>query len=162
MKKLVIAAVATAVMTACSGEREYLNYEGLSMGMSAKAFVDSLKARGLQLDTAATDETMTVLNNGNGNFMVTVAQKNDTIIAVQEDYTATYNDSTRELWQQKRDALAEELDVMPGANLHGEDHKEALFETSKGCISVILLNRSYPSVTIKYENETREEKREKK
>ena len=52
MKKLVFMFVAVAMMMgACSGEREYLNYRGMSMGMSAKQMVDSLQMQGLALDT---------------------------------------------------------------------------------------------------------------
>ena len=52
MKKILFAVVAVIAMCACSGEREYLNYRGMSMGMSAKSMVDSLELQGLALDTA--------------------------------------------------------------------------------------------------------------
>ena len=45
MKKILFALFAVVAMYACSGERGYINYRGLSMGMSAKLMVDSIQQK---------------------------------------------------------------------------------------------------------------------
>ena len=51
MKKTMMAVVTAAVVGACSSEPKYLSYEGLSMGLPAKVFADSLLKRGMVVDT---------------------------------------------------------------------------------------------------------------
>jgi len=53
MKKILLAAMAVVMMSACSGERGYINYRGLTMGMPAKQMVDSIQQKlpNLWLDT---------------------------------------------------------------------------------------------------------------
>ena len=154
MKKMIVGAIAAVLMCACSGEREYLNYRGMSMGMSAKSMVDSLELQGLALDTAHSTETSFVLADTIArNFVVTVYHQNDTISDILEQYTATYNDSTSNLWQAKHDEFEKEFG-WPNMGKHGDLHKEALFESKKGTIILTLLNTYSPTVSIRYSVET--------
>lgn len=162
MKKFFIAAAAFMLMCACSGEREYLTYRGLSMGMSFKAFDDSLQKQGFVVDTAHSSEAIVKYTHPKETFVLSVGQQNDTILAIEEFYTASYNDSTRQLWQELRDRYAEELDCMPGCPHLGDDHKEAEFETPKGIVNILLLNRSIPSLTLHLDRMTQKEMREKR
>ena len=154
MKKILLAVVAVIAMCACSGEREYLNYRGMSMGMSAKSMVDSLELQGLALDTAHSTETSFVLADTIArNFVVTVYHQNDTISDILEQYSATYNDSTSNLWQAKHDEFEKEYG-WPNMPKHGDLHKEALFENEKGTVILTLLNTYSPTVSIRYSVET--------
>jgi len=157
MKKLMIAALAAVALCACSGEREYLNCKGLSLGLPAKVFVDSLAARGLVMDSAHSGDGLTVMRLPEGDsYSVTVASRGDVITAVEEDYRATYNDSTRHLWQQLRDQFVEELGRNPGVPKRGDDHKIAEFETSEYRLVVELDNHSVPFLRVLYETKEKE------
>ena len=159
MKKILLAAMAVLLMCACSGEREYLNYRGLSMGMSAKQMADSLlaKIQNLAVDTHKTGETNIVLVDTLArNFMVTVYHQNDTITDILENYVATYNDSTSNLWQARHDELQKEFG-WPNMGKHGDLHKEATFENEKGTVLLILLNTYSPTVSIRYSTSTTQE-----
>ena len=148
--------MAVLLMCACSGEREYLNYRGLSMGMSAKQMADSLlaKIQNLAVDTHKTGETNIVLVDTLArNFMVTVYHQNDTITDILENYVATYNDSTSNLWQARHDELQKEFG-WPNMGKHGDLHKEATFENEKGTVLLILLNTYSPTVSIRYSTST--------
>lgn len=154
MKKMLLAAMAAVMMCACSGEREYLNYRGMSMGMSAKKMVDSLQLQGLALDTAHSTETSFVLADTIAcNFVVTVYHQNDTISDILEQYSASYNDSTSNLWQAKHDEFEKEFG-WPNMGKHGDLHKEATFENKKGTILLILLNTYSPTVSVRYSTST--------
>ena len=154
MKKTLFALVAFCLLCACSGEREYINYRGLSMGMSAKAMADSLQAQGLALDTAHSNETSLVLADTLAcNFVVTIFQNNDTITDILEQYSATYNDSTTHLWQSLRDELEKEYG-WPNMPKHGDLHKEAFFENKKGTVILTLLNTYSPTVSVRYSTAT--------
>ena len=158
MKKMLIAAVAAVAMCACSGERGYINYRGLSMGMSAKQMADSLLAKisNLAVDTNKTGETSIVLVDTLAqNFMVTIFMRNDTISDILENYTATYNDSTTNLWQALHDDFEKEFG-WPNMGKHGDLHKEATFQNDKGTILLTLLNTYSPTVTVRYSTERRE------
>ena len=155
MKKIVMAALAAVALCACSGEKEYLNCKGLSLGLPAKTFVDSLAARGLVMDSAHSGDGLVVMRQSEA-YSVTVASQGDKITAVEEDYRATYNDSTRHLWQQLRDQFVEELGRNPGVPKRGDDHKIAEFETSDYRLIVELDNHSVPFLRVLYE--TKEEK----
>ena len=156
MKKIVLAALAAVLMCACSGERQYLDYRGLSMGMSAKQMADSLQAKmqNLAVDTHKTGETNIVLVDTLAqNFMVTIYHQNDTITDILENYVATYNDSTSNLWQARHDELQKEFG-WPNMGKHGDLHKEATFENEKGTVLLILLNTYSPTVSIRYSTST--------
>ena len=101
MKKILFAAMAVVMLCACKGEREYLDFRGLSLGMSAKAMCDSLVAQGFVVDTTLSDEQAFVLTNAKDLSRVDIHQNNDTIIDVLESYAATYNDSTIAIYESK-------------------------------------------------------------
>ena len=121
MKKILVAVVAFLALCACSSEPAYLNYRGLSMGMSFKA------------------------------FHLVLAQQNDTLKMIQETYELSTNDSTRNLWQQIRDGLEKELNAWPNCPVLGDDHKVAKFETDGGFITVTLKNTYTPTLNVLYQ-----------
>lgn len=152
MKKMVIAALAAVALCACGGERDYLSVKGISMGLPAKTFVDSLVGRGFAVDSAHSgDELIRLSQPGRPQYTITVANNGNVITAVEEDYYATYNDSTRGLWQELRDSLVEVLGRNPGVPKRGEDHKIAEFETSEYKLVVTLDNHSVPFLSVFYE-----------
>lgn len=155
MKKMLWAVVATVMMCACSGEREYLNYRGLSMGIPASKMVDSLQQQGLYLDTTKFEDRFVLADTVKCNFTVAVYHHNDTITDILENYTATYNDSTSNLWQRIHDDMEKEFGW---ANMgkHGDLHKEATFSNDKGTVLVTLLNTYSPTVTVRYSTSTTE------
>ena len=154
MKQTMLALLAVILLGACSGEREYINYRGLSMGMSAKAMADSLQAQGLALDTAHSGAASFVLADTLAcNFVVTIFQQNDTITDILEQYSATYNDSTSQLWQTLHDEFEKEYG-WPNMPKHGDLHKEAFFENEKGTVILTLLNTYSPTVSVRYSTST--------
>lgn len=156
MKKLIFAFAVLCMMCACSGEREYLNYRGLSMGMSAKDMADSLQQQGLALDTFHSDATQYVLADTLGNnFKVTLFHQNDTLNDILEEYTASYNDSTSNLWQAKHDELEKEFG-WPDMKHSGDLHKEAIYDNEKGTVILILLNTYSPTLSVRYSTMTAE------
>ena len=156
MKKLIFAFAALCMMCACSGEREYLNYRGLSMGMSAKDMADSLQLQGLALDTFHSDATQYVLADTlANNFKVTLFHQNDTLNDILEEYTASYNDSTSNLWQAKHDELEKEFG-WPDMKHSGDLHKEAIYDNEKGTVILILLNTYSPTLSVRYSTTTAE------
>ena len=155
MKKLIFAFVSLLAFTAC-GEREYMAYDGLSLGMKASDFVDSLKTRGLVIDSARTGDGITELvKEGNNNYSLAIQSRNDTILVVQETFLASYNDSTRQLWQEKRDFYAEQYG-MPQYLNKGEDHKEALWKGDMGRLNVNLINTYTPQLIIYFDTSVEE------
>jgi hypothetical protein len=159
MKKTFMAFVAvTILMCACNSERGYNNYRGMSMGMSARQLVDSLQLQfpHLAIDTAKTGAASIVLVDTMArNFMVTVYQKNDTITDILEQYTATYNDSTTNLWQRLHDELQEEYG-WPDMPKHGDLHKVATYDNDKGTVILTLHNTYSPTLSVRYSTETKE------
>ncbi|MBQ8486586.1 MAG: hypothetical protein IJ533_02925 [Prevotella sp.] len=154
MKKILLAAVAAVLMCACSGERGYLDYRGLSMGLPARQVADSLQQRGLALDTAhSTAGSYVLADTLKSNYVVTVYHRNDTITDILEQYTATYNDSTANLWQAMHDDLQKEFG-WPNMGKHGDLHKEATFENDKGTVLLILLNTYSPTMSVRYSTST--------
>jgi hypothetical protein len=150
MKKILFAAMAVVMLCACKGEREYLDFRGLSLGMSAKAMCDSLVAQGFVVDTTLSDEQAFVLTNAKDLSRVDIHQNNDTIIDVLESYAATYNDSTIAIYESKH---KEFTDLYGWSNMkHNADlHKEAVFQTNgKGGLTLILHNTYSPTVSILY------------
>ena len=156
MKKVLLAALAAVLMCACSGERQYLDYRGMSMGIPAKQMADSLvtKLQNLAVDTHKTGETNIVLVDTLAkNFMVTIYHQNDTITDILENYVATNNDSTSNLWQARHDELQKEFG-WPNMGKHGDLHKEATFENEKGTVLLILLNTYSPTMSVRYSTST--------
>ena len=70
---------------------------------------------------------------------------------MQENYQLSTNDSTRQMWQQKRDEFEKELDAWPNMPLHGDDHKVAKFEAEGGFVTVTLENTYTPTLQVLYE-----------
>ena len=155
MKKILLAAMAVLLMCACSGEREYLNYRGLSMGMSAKQMADSIQQKlpNLWLDTTKYEDRYVLADTLARNFTVAVYHHNDTLVDILENYIASYNDSTTQLWQTLHDEFEKEYG-WPNMGKHGDLHKEATFENEKGTVLLILLNTYSPTVSIRYSTST--------
>ena len=156
MKKLMFAFVAVVAMCACSGERGYINYRGVSMGTPAKQMVDSIlkKLTNLWLDTTKYEDRYVLADTLARNFTVAVYHRNDTIVDILENYTATYNDSTTQLWQALHDEMEKEFG-WPNMGKHGDLHKEATFQNDKGTVLLTLLNTYSPTVTVRYSTERR-------
>ena len=157
MKKLIFAFAALCLMAACSGERGYINYRGLTMGMSAKSMVDSIqqKVPNLWLDTTKYEDRYVMVDTLARNFTVAVYHQNDTILDILENYIATYNDSTSNLWQALHDEFEKEFG-WPNMGKHGDLHKVATFQNDKGTILLTLLNTYAPTVVVRYSTERRE------
>ena len=154
MKKIIVAIVAFVALCACSnGEKKFLEYRGLSMGLPFKTFCDSLTARGFAVDSAKSDSDFktVVMINPEVKYHVVLAQKNDTLVAVQENYMMSTNDSTRQFWQTIRDQLEKDLGSWPNMPKHGDDHKIAKFEAEGGFITVTLENTYKPTLNVLYQ-----------
>ena len=160
MKKLLFAVMALITVCACQeGERQYLQWRGLSMGMPYRQFADSLAARGYVQDTAQSTPQVARFTHPDAHYLLSIAQQADTILVIEEFYTASSNDSTRNLWQQLRDQWAKELDCMPGCPKLGDDHKIAQFETKKGVVNITLKNTYKPTLTLHLDRKTQAEVR---
>ena len=153
MKKIILALMAIVALGACSGGEKELKYRGLSMALPFQTFIDSLTARGFAVDSAKTDSAFTrvVMAKPNELFRLMLAQKNGQLLALQENYKISTNDSTRQLWQQLRDDFEKELDSWPNMPKHGDDHKVAKFETAGGFITLTLENTYTPTLQVLYE-----------
>lgn len=151
MKKLFFPIMALLLLFSCGEQEKPFNYRGLAFSMPTTQFVDSLTARGFQVDSIASDSGSTVvLANEQEPYRILVAFKGDSIQVVQESYLASSNDSTRMLWQQIRDDLEKSLDAWPDCPILKDDHKVANFDTQTGFISVILENTYTPTLTVRY------------
>lgn len=158
MKKLIIPAVAALAycFCACDSTPKYLEYQGISMGLNAKAFTDSLVKRGLFVDTANHDAAKVMLYKPGTAMRVVVTVQDSLISTVQESYEATYNDSTRNLFKEHYDRMLKELSPHPEMPKNAEDHKEARFQTDEGMVTLILENTYTPQFGILYENKKKE------
>jgi len=159
MKKLLLCLMGVVLMCACSGERGYLNYRGLSMGMKASAMADSLLAKlpNVVVDTAKSGDEQTVLVDTLAqNFAVTLYHHNDTLSDILESYVATYNDSTSNLWQKLHDELQQEMG-WPNMGKHGDLHKDATFESESGTVVLTLHNTYSPTLSVRYSISTTQE-----
>ncbi|MDY5656109.1 MAG: hypothetical protein SPF39_03040 [Prevotella sp.] len=152
LKKMMLAAVAAVTLSACSGDREYLDYRGVSMATPCKAFVDSMTRQGLVVDTSNHEKGTVVFLKPGSVMQVIVKAQNDTIVSIQESYEATYNDSTRQLFQTMREQLIKELDMNPYMPVNTEDHREARFKTKKGIVTLVLENTYTPRLDLLYES----------
>ena len=154
MKKIFVALVAFLALCACSeGEKKNLDYRGLSMGLPFKTFCDSLAARGFAVDSAKSDSDWNRVSmvNPSLNYRLMLAQRNDTLLAVQENYTISTNDSTRKLWQQIHDEKEKELGAWPNMLKEGQDHRIAKFEAEGGFITLTLENTYKPTLSVLYQ-----------
>ena len=155
MKKLFVALVAIATFCACgSGEKKYLDYRGLSMGLPFKTFCDSLAARGFAVDSAKSDSDFTKVSmyNPNLNYRLMLAQNNGTLQALQENYTISTNDSTRKMWQQLHDQFEKQIGAWPNMLKDGKDHRIAKFEDKGGFITLTPENTYRPTLSVLYQS----------
>lgn len=154
MKKILFALVAFLALCACSGgEKKSLNYRGLSMGVPFKTFCDSLAARGFTVDSAKTDSDFSRVSlfNPAEKYRLMIAQHNDTIDALQENYIISTNDSTRRMWQELRDGFEKVVGAWPNMLKDGQDHRIAKFEAEGGFITVTLENTYKPTLSVLYQ-----------
>jgi hypothetical protein len=153
MRKMILAVMAFVALCACNSDKKDLAYRGLSMGLPFQAFCDSLNARGFAMDSAKSDTTgsMIVMANPATNYRLALAQKEGKIVALQENYKISTNDSTRHLWQQLRDQFEKELGSWPNCPILKDDHKVAKFETDGGFVTVTLENTYVPTLSVLYE-----------
>jgi len=155
MKNIFVAFVAFLALCACSnGEKKALEYRGLSMGTPFKTFCDSLVARGFAIDSAKTDSDFSRVSmvNPAEKYRLMIAQHNDTIDALQENYIISTNDSTRKMWQQIRDDFEKSIGAWPNMLKDGEDHRIAKFEAEGGFITVTLENTYKPTLSVFYQS----------
>lgn len=150
---MILAVWAVTMLCACSSGEKDLKYRGLSMALPFQTFVDSLQQRGFAVDSAKTDSAFTrvVMAKPGEKFRLMLAQNNGVLIALQENYKISTNDSTRQLWQQMRDDLEKELGSWSNMPKHGDDHKIAKFETDGGFITLTLENTYTPTFQVLYE-----------
>lgn len=153
MKKIFVALMAVVALCACNSGEKDLKYRGLSMALPFEAFIDSLQARGFAVDSAKSDSTWERVSmaNPNQNYRLMLAQKDGILVALQENYKISTNDSTRQLWQQMRDDFEKELGAWPNCPILKDDHKVAKFETDGGFVTVTLENTYKPTFSVLYE-----------
>ena len=153
MKKILVALVAVMALYACSSGEKDLKYRGLSMALPFQTFVDSLQARGFAVDSAKTDSTWERVSMAKPDekFRLMLAQKDGILLALQENYKISTNDSTRHLWQQLRDDFEKELGAWPNCPILKDDHKVAKFETDGGFVTLTLENTYKPTFSVLYE-----------
>lgn len=152
MKKILTALMATVLLCSCNSEPKALMYRGLSMDLSFQTFCDSLSQRGFAIDSAKTDSAFTrvVMTNLQQPYRLMIAQKDDKIQALQENYQLSTNDSTRRYWQDIRDHLEKKLGAWPNCPILKDDHKVANFETDGGFVTVTLKNTYTPTLEVLY------------
>lgn len=151
MKKLLFVIIGVVALWACDKEHAPFNYRGLAMSMPVSQFVDSMMARGFAVDSAASDSGRTVvMANSAEHYRVLAAFQGEELQVVQETYNLSTNDSTRQLWQQLRDGLEQELGAWPDCPILSDDHKVANFDAGDGLISILLENTYTPSLTVRY------------
>jgi len=149
MKKLAFFLMGLLMLAACSEQTPFA-YRGLPFTLSTTQLLDSMRARGFDIDSAASSQTTMVLANPAVRYRVLVAYSGDKLLAIQENYLLSTNDSTRRMWQQVRDGLEKELGEWPNCPILKDDHKVANFDATDGIISVTLENTYRPTMTVKY------------
>jgi len=155
MKKILLPLVILATLLSCGdGERGFLDYRGLSMGMKASDMADSLQKRGLTLDTVRTDSSHYVLTCQTEHYTVAIFQQNDTISDILEQYRASRNDSTTWLFQKLHDQLQEEMHQLPYMKYRADLHKEAVYDNKKGTVVLTLKNNNSPTLQVRYSTQT--------
>lgn len=149
MKKLAFFLMGLLMLAACSEQTPFA-YRGLPFTLSTTQLRDSMRARGFDIDSAASSQTTMVLANPAVRYRVLVAYSGDKLLAIQENYLLSTNDSTRRMWQQVRDGLEKELGEWPNCPILKDDHKVANFDATDGIISVTLENTYRPTMMVKY------------
>ena len=120
------------------------------MALPFQTFIDSMQTRGFAVDSAKTDSAFTrvVMANPAEKFRLMLAQKDGKLIALQENYKISTNDSTRRLWQEMRDQFEKDFGAWPNMPKHGDDHKIAKFETDSVFCPIPLLNTYPPTLQV--------------
>lgn len=149
MKKLAFFLMGLLMLAACSEQTPFA-YRGLPFTLSTTQLLDSMRARGFDIDSAASSQTTMVLANPAVRYRVLVAYSGDKLLAIQENYLLSTNDSTRRMWQQVRDGLEKDLGEWPNCPILKDDHKVANFDATDGIISVTLENTYRPTMMVKY------------
>ena len=149
MKKLAFFLMGLLMLAACSEQTPFA-YRGLPFTLSTTQLLDSMRTRGFDIDSAASSQTTMVLANPAVRYRVLVAYSGDKLLAIQENYLLSTNDSTRRMWQQVRDGLEKELGEWPNCPILKDDHKVANFDATDGIISVTLENTYRPTMMVKY------------
>lgn len=149
MKKLAFFLMGLLMLAACSEQTPFA-YRGLPFTLSTTQLLDSMRARGFDIDSAASSQTTMVLASPAVRYRVLVAYSGDKLLAIQENYLLSTNDSTRRMWQQVRDGLEKELGEWPNCPILKDDHKVANFDATDGIISVTLENTYRPTMMVKY------------
>lgn len=154
MKKLFFAVLALVAFCACNSEKSDFLYRGLSTSLPLNAFIDSLAQRGFAVDSAAAPDStgrVVVLKSPTEKYHVLLGQADGVIQAVQENWTLSTNDSTRQMWQQLRDNLEKETGSWPNCPILKDDHKVAKFELERGFVTITLKNTYTPTLNVLYE-----------
>ena len=152
IRKCIIGLVSAAMLAACSATDGSADYCGLSLSMSCEALVDSLRGRGFAVDSQlCSDDVVVLAQSWRPAFKLSIKHNGSAVDLLQESYSASKNDSTRQLWQQVRDSLEQAYGTWPNAPVLKDDHKEAQFEHN-GCRVLVLLRNTYkPTMTVVYE-----------
>ena len=153
MKKLAFLFVTLTVLLACSEKKAPFNYRGLPFTLTSTQFVDSMLARGFAVDSAKSDSNFSKVSmfNPNLNYRIMLAQRNDTLVALQENYSISTNDSTRRLWQKMHDDFEKQIGAWPNMLKDGKDHRIAKFEDDGGYITLTLENTYKPTLSVLYQ-----------
>jgi hypothetical protein len=88
----------------------------------------------------------------NLNYRLMLAQRNDTLVALQENYIISTNDSTRKMWQQMHDAFEKQLGAWPNMLKDGLDLRIAKFEDKGSFITLTLDNTYKPTLSVLYQS----------
>ena len=158
MKKSIMAAfVAVTALCGCNSEPKYLIYDGLSLGLTPEAFVDSLFNRGYEIDTTMKkmEGNIFLVNNGEAKSTMTIEVDDKGILNLQETFERETNDSTEELyWKYRKQYEAIYSDQYMGKN--SDAHKECIFQNKEGNVNVILENMYRPQFRLLLESKRQE------
>lgn len=158
MKKSIMAAfVAVTALCGCNSDPKYLIYDGLSLGLTPEAFVDSLFNRGYEIDTTKKEEgNIFLVNNGEKKSSMTIELDDKGILNLQETFERETNDSTEELyWKYRKQYEAIYSDQYMGKN--SDVHKECIFQNKEGNVNVILENMYRPQFCLLLNSKRQEE-----
>ena len=152
LKKLIFVFAALLALASCSkSNNSAFNYRGLAFTLPASQRVEQLQERGFVVDSAASDSGRTVVMAKEGeHYRVLIGIDQEKVLAIQENYKLSTNDSTRRLWQEIHDGLEKELGAWPDCPMLKDDHKVANFDASEGIISVVLENTYKPTLMVRY------------
>lgn len=149
--------VAVTALCGCNSEPKYLIYDGLSLGLTPEAFVDSLFNRGYEIDTTMKkmEGNIFLVNNGEAKSTMTIEVDDKGILNLQETFERETNDSTEELyWKYRKQYEAIYSDQYMGKN--SDAHKECIFQNKEGNVNVILENMYRPQFRLLLESKRQE------